>query len=502
MTQTHKTLIVFVLVLFICPESGLGAMPFKNLNFQDPRQDNQRLPSKWSIMGDGCEESMRLEEDRADGTISLHIEVVDSRDPSAVCGIAQRVDAEFLRGHRLSISIQMETYGRIPGEAGMWVRVDPEAGDFLAFRRALVDGEIQNHRSQKLFVNIPIYSNATSIGFGFYLQDEGKISLSDLQVTRELPSELTSEDVLTYLSEMHEILQENSVNKNSIEWDTFWADTLVDAQGAQHVEDLYHVIPQILRRLGDRHSFFSAAPQRANREQPSEKPEMPNISGQLLRNRIGYLWMPGVSGEESLSQAYADYLFRKVQELTDDGATGWILDLRGNGGGNMWPMLAGISPIIGSGVVGHFIAPDESSMQWEVAHGESRLDGETRSAVAVPKADLKLQDHQPVAILAGPTTASSGEAVVIAFRCRERVKQFGSKTRGLTTANNGFELSDGSLIALTVSTFADGCGTTYGGTLNPDYEVGQSEAAVPSVEDPAVEAAVEWLKEELNNGGN
>ena len=80
MIQTHKTLIVFILGLFNCPESGLGAMPFNNLNFQDPRQDNQLLPSKWSIMGDGCEESMRLEEDRTDGTISLHIEVVDPRD--------------------------------------------------------------------------------------------------------------------------------------------------------------------------------------------------------------------------------------------------------------------------------------------------------------------------------------------------------------------------------------------------------------------------------------
>ena len=503
MAQTHKTLIVFLLLLFICPESVLGGMPFKNLNFEEPREENELLPSDWSIMGDGCENSMRLEEDRTDGSIYLHIKVDDSHDPSAVCGIAQRVDAKSLRGLRLSISIQMETYGRVSGEAGMWVRVDPESGDFLAFRRALVDGEKPDRLTQKLSANTPIYSSANSIGFGFYLQGEGKISLSDLRVTRESPTDLSSEDVLAYLSEIHEIIQENSVNKSFIEWDTFWADTLMDAQGAQHVEDLYQVIPQILRRLGDRHSFFSPAPQRANREQPSaKKQESPNIASQLLKDRIGYLWMPGVSGEESMSQAYADYLFRKVQELTDNGATGWVLDLRGNSGGNMWPMLAGVSPILGPGVVGYFIRPDESSMQWEVAQGESRLDGKTRSAITFSKPDLKFLEPQPVAILAGPTTASSGEAVVVAFRCRERVKQFGSKTRGLTTANHGFELSDGSLIALTVSTFADRCGTVYGDILSPDYEIGPSEVSTPSVDDPAVEAAVDWLKKELEQSGS
>jgi C-terminal processing protease CtpA/Prc len=29
---------------------------------------------------------------------------------------------------------------------------------------------------------------------------------------------------------------------------------------------------------------------------------------------------------------------------------GWIVDLRNNGGGNMWPMLTGIGSILGEGV--------------------------------------------------------------------------------------------------------------------------------------------------------
>jgi hypothetical protein len=37
---------------------------------------------------------------------------------------------------------------------------------------------------------------------------------------------------------------------------------------------------------------------------------------------------------------------------------GWIVDLRGNSGGDMWPMVAGLGPIIGDGVLGAFVAPD------------------------------------------------------------------------------------------------------------------------------------------------
>lgn len=74
----------------------------------------------------------------------------------------------------------------------------------------------------------------------------------------------------------------------------------------------------------------------------------------------------------------------------------------------------------------------------------------------------------PVAVLVGPTTASSGEAVAIAFRGRSSTRLFGATTRGLTTANRVFPLSDGSLLNLTTAAFVDRLVTPYQNGVTPD----------------------------------
>ena len=37
------------------------------------------------------------------------------------------------------------------------------------------------------------------------------------------------------------------------------------------------------------------------------------------------------------------------------GLIGWIVDLRTDGGGNMWPMMAGLGPILGEGIMGWIV---------------------------------------------------------------------------------------------------------------------------------------------------
>lgn len=59
---------------------------------------------------------------------------------------------------------------------------------------------------------------------------------------------------------------------------------------------------------------------------------------------------------------------------------------------------------------------------------------------------------------------------------------------GLSTANKGFELSDGAWIFLTVSVFADRTGEQYGGVIPPDEVVGDEELTLRT--------AVDWLLEQ------
>ena len=94
----------------------------------------------------------------------------------------------------------------------------------------------------------------------------------------------------------------------------------------------------------------------------------------------------------------------------------------------------------------------------------------------------------PVAILTSRLTASSGEAVVIAFVGRPNTRIFGKRTRGLSTSNDQFFLSDGAMINLTVATLADRNGHVYPNGIDPD------ETADAPPGSPVSSAALEWLQ--------
>jgi len=98
--------------------------------------------------------------------------------------------------------------------------------------------------------------------------------------------------------------------------------------------------------------------------------------------------------------------------------------LRSDTGGNMWPMLAGLKPFLGSKGLGTFVSPTGSSRPGVAGHG-----------VGVdPPAALAALETAWIAVLTGPRTASSGEAVTIAFRGRPRTRSFGLPTAGLSTS--------------------------------------------------------------------
>ena len=99
----------------------------------------------------------------------------------------------------------------------------------------------------------------------------------------------------------------------------------------------------------------------------------------------------------------------------------------------------------------------------------------------------------PVAVLTGPKTASAGEAIVVAFRGRPSTRSFGEPTAGVPTANQGFRLSDGALLVLTVAVDADRTGRTYDSTIPPDQLVPVDLSQIGTPADGGVQAATTWL---------
>jgi C-terminal processing protease CtpA/Prc len=91
----------------------------------------------------------------------------------------------------------------------------------------------------------------------------------------------------------------------------------------------------------------------------------------------------------------------------------------------------------------------------------------------------------PVAVVMGAGTASSGEAVALAFRGQRGSRSFGQPSAGFSTGNRPTTLVDGTTLLLTHNVMTDRNGQGDGGRMQPD----QATASGPAT----LAAAQAWL---------
>lgn len=167
-----------------------------------------------------------------------------------------------------------------------------------------------------------------------------------------------------------------------------------------------------------------------------------------------------------------------------------ILDLRGNGGGSVYPMIGAIAPLLPDGDIFGYSYPQVDFVKMMTLEEVLAIAGATDD---IPASELDLSGV-PVAVLFGPNTASSGELSAISFIGRENAQSFGMESAGYTTANTTFNLLDGWKFNIASSLMVDRAGTEYGGNLTPDNEVDFSEEHIGTTDDPVIAAAQSWLQ--------
>ncbi len=306
--------------------------------------------------------------------------------------------------------------------------------------------------------------------------------------TQTLPDSLKS-----YLIEAIQIVKNNALHRDSINWFKAEEQIFTMAATARTYEDCYPALRFLLQALGDRHSFLMSASLSKAVANPDAYKTMPLTTGEILEGKIAYLRMPFVfGGNESAATYFADQLHLLLQQLDRSKPKAWILDLRNNRGGNCWPMLAGIGPLLGEGVCGYFVDPykKEAQVAWSYRNGQA-LEGTSINA-KVSGTPYQLRQSMPlVAVLTGSKTASSGEVVTVAFRKRPKTRSFGEATAGLSTSNQEFRLRDGAMLILTTSIYADREREVYGGKIHPDEVIGAGLNG--GKVDLVIESAKQWL---------
>jgi hypothetical protein len=159
-------------------------------------------------------------------------------------------------------------------------------------------------------------------------------------------------------------------------------------------------------------------------------------------------------------------------------------DLRNSRGGNMWPALAALGPVIGEGTAGYFADAEDKLIPWGYKEGRAWLDWDTVAVLEPPRKAIEPQPR--VAVLTDIGVVSSGEAIAIAFRGRPNTRSFGTPTCGLSTGVQQIPLETGGRVAVVNSVIVDRTKKRYGGVLQPDVAITEPSAIVPR--------ALAWLR--------
>lgn len=176
---------------------------------------------------------------------------------------------------------------------------------------------------------------------------------------------------------------------------------------------------------------------------------------------------------------------RIILNLDRENVCGWIIDVRGNTGGNVWPMMDGLLPLlvprIGKGPYWSF---ERVGRTTPVVLSGGRLTREDIPERPVYETRSAKRATAPIAVLVDSQSASSGEAIAGVFKGLKDVRRFGQTTADYVTVNNPVMLPNGASIQMTVGYSVDRSGNRITGPIEPD-EKSSGEAARDS--------AVAWL---------
>jgi carboxyl-terminal processing protease len=200
--------------------------------------------------------------------------------------------------------------------------------------------------------------------------------------------------------------------------------------------------------------------------------ETPSVEWRILEEdqRIGYIKVRLFSNRTNKE------LQRALDELKAEGASAYLVDLRGNGGGLLDAAVDVASQFLRDGLVLKEDRRGEDPKIYEVRKGGKLLD-------------------QPLAVLVDAGTASASEIVAGAIQDHQRAPLIGERTYGKGSVQLVYDLPDASSLHVTVAKwFTPNNSSIDGAGLTPDIEVLFTEEDHAQGRDPQFARAIEYLQ--------
>ncbi|MGF6494410.1 carboxyl-terminal processing protease [Luteibacter sp. 621] len=405
------------------------------------------------------------------GGASVTLSRVDNANDQA--GIAgSQIDAHLAAGKIVELTGLIETTGSA-ANAALWMSADGPTRAEHVFQTTepypIASGGVPAMRR----IRITVPANATSVVVGVALMGGGTAHVTHLNLVFREPPTHVGADAL--LHQAVAALRENALAAGKVDWDSFEREAQSHLSAGQPASAAYPTIRDAVRRLDDGHSRFIDADSAWAQSLNDGTQSIPDVH--LLPDGIGYVALPGFTGPADAETRYIQAIALAMSRLAPEVKHGWVVDLRQDSGGTMWPMFAAVHSLLGDGEIGAFRKPGADDAHWYAGVG-----------LSMPAKPISLDlSASPVAVLLGPHTSSAGEAVAVAFHGRPATRSFGSPTSGQANSNETMPLKDGSLLVVKAFIDVDRHGVAFGQQVDPDDRV--DDAAV-------LDHATAWLAQQ------
>ncbi len=313
------------------------------------------------------------------------------------------------------------------------------------------------------------------------------------------------DSVKSYLDKSLLLIEANALNSEKVNWKELRKNVYSKSSGAKRYEDILAIYPYIFEQIDDHHgslkykdktySWHKSDGIKVNNTIKAATKKYSSVRSEKIGREVGYILIPG---NNDFRGQHMDSISRDIKnaiaKINDKHIKGWIIDLRINTGGNMYPMIAGLTEFLGEGRVGGFVtSTHQPDGDWIIKNGGFYVD--SVKVTPVKYEGYPIKKEVPIAVLISGNTASSGEMTAITTIGRHKSILIGEPSAGYTTTNLGFKLNGYSGLNLAVDYATDRNGKVYPKNINPEILITEGDNFEDLAKDQKVKKAISWLRE-------
>lgn len=313
------------------------------------------------------------------------------------------------------------------------------------------------------------------------------------------------DSVKAFINNALTTMQENSAFAQNVNWDNIKMKVYQLSRNAYTYSQAAPGIKYAFNKLNDKHGWlvfgeeeyhnpkFHYDTSRITDNIKMAALKGPGIYSSIVAGKYAYISIPFFGGQtEEQMTRFAQRIQDSLYHIINENTEGIIIDLRLNAGGNIFPMFAGLSNVLGDDDVAIYTDKKGNIIEkTSILHNDVIQNGKVITSLKRNYGDFS---RFPVAVIIGPVTGSAGECLAAGFIGRKKTTLIGENTAGYTTTNNGYLLAGQDYgMVLATGYLRDRFGNAYYENVRPEMNVVGGDDFFNHDKDKKILAAVEWL---------